>query len=166
MGKRIIKKEIVIPNKKNNNLCEPNYILVNNKLEKVDYSCKKNFITKIPFVISPLDILNIYNINTKEDFDKHINNLDINFKSVNQLNLIIDSWIFKNIDFIKKDFNIFINIILSIKKYYEKINTLSDKELINILKNYIKDYPINENNYNIHYTDSINNYALSYKKKE
>lgn len=158
MGKRIIKKEMIISEKKNDNLCETNYILVNNKLEKIDYSCKKTFITKLPYMISSEDILQIYNINTKEDFDNYINNFVKNNKSDNEISMIINSWIIKNIIFIKKDSNIFINILMSIKKIYEEFNKLSNKEFILKIKKYMKENIIDENNYNIDYIKNITTY--------
>jgi hypothetical protein len=158
MGKRIIKKEMIISEKKDNNLCETNYILVNNKLEKIDYSCKKTFITKLPYMISSEDILQIYNINTKEDFDNYINNFAKSNKSDNEITMIINSWIIKNINFIKKDSNIFINILMSSKKIYKAFNKLSNKEFILKIKKYMKENIIDDNNYNINFIHNITDF--------
>lgn len=154
MGKRIIKKEMIISEKKDDNLCETNYILVNNKLEKINYSCKKTFITKLPYIVSSEDILQIYNINTKYDFDNYINNFAKNNKR-DEITMIINSWIIKNINFIKKDFNIFINILVSIKQSYKEFDKLSNKEFILKIKKYMKENIIDENNYNINFINII-----------
>lgn len=139
MGKRIIKQEIMMPEKKSDNsICESNYILVNNKLEKVDYICNKSHITKIPFIVSNEDILNINNINSIDEFKKFLLDKN-NFIPESNYFRVINCWIYNNIDLIKQNNDLIIYIICKVvfyKEEFKNIDIIKIKKLLkkNILK--------------------------------
>jgi hypothetical protein len=153
-----------------NELCLTKYyykdnlnILKENKCNNYDKNLYKTYLYTPPIGLSYIDLLNIYNINNIDDLTDWVNNNLDNDLSYLTINRILNSWIYYNLNVLKKYNKILIDIYF---KIIIKINfEFNYKENIKENINYYINYWINKYNEKL-YNFNLLEYLLLYLEKK